>query len=221
MTAIWLQIVALLGVVALTAVREFAHRGHGTPYPWDPPTRLVTSGPYAYVGNPMQLCMTAMLIVLGCALANIWLVAAGVTAGVFSSGIAEWNERGHLHARYGDSWHEYRRSVHNWLPSIRPTPVIAPGRLYVAVNCDPCSVLGSWFSRQKSVNLHVLAAEDHPEDLRRIRYEADGRCVRYESSWLRSRTSSSRLGICRLAHAVSGLGNVHADSHRRNRRRSA
>ena len=51
---------ALLG---LAAVQEFAVRGSGTPVPFDPPKRLVTTGPYAYVRNPMQL--SAALVMLG------------------------------------------------------------------------------------------------------------------------------------------------------------
>ncbi len=31
--------------LGLSAVLEFARRGGGTPFPWDPPKRLVTSGP--------------------------------------------------------------------------------------------------------------------------------------------------------------------------------
>lgn len=37
-------------------------RGGGTPVPCDPPKRLVSTGPYAYIGNPMQ---TAMALILG------------------------------------------------------------------------------------------------------------------------------------------------------------
>jgi len=46
-------------------VLEFARRGGGTPYPWDPPDRLVTSGPYAYVRNPMQLSTTLIMLLAG------------------------------------------------------------------------------------------------------------------------------------------------------------
>ncbi|HEX7276574.1 MAG TPA: hypothetical protein VF244_04305, partial [Acidimicrobiales bacterium] len=47
-------LVAPAAAMALQAVREFV-AGGGTPVPLDPPLRLVTAGPYAYVANPMQL----------------------------------------------------------------------------------------------------------------------------------------------------------------------
>lgn len=43
------------GVLALGCVLTFALVGKGTPAPFDPPRRLVRSGPYRYVRNPMYL----------------------------------------------------------------------------------------------------------------------------------------------------------------------
>jgi len=44
MIGIGLQLMALPAILGLTAVHEFAARGDGTPFPYDPPRRLVTSG---------------------------------------------------------------------------------------------------------------------------------------------------------------------------------
>lgn len=40
---------------------DFAARGRGTPAPWDPPSRLVTSGLYRYVRNPMYMGIIAII----------------------------------------------------------------------------------------------------------------------------------------------------------------
>jgi len=60
-----LAVVPLLlgGYVALRCVVAFAWTGWGTPAPFDPPRRLVISGFYRYVRNPMYL--GAILFVIG------------------------------------------------------------------------------------------------------------------------------------------------------------
>jgi protein-S-isoprenylcysteine O-methyltransferase Ste14 len=167
-----LQIAALLALIALRAVTEFAHHG-GTPFPWDPPQTLVTSGPYAYLANPMQVC-AVLLLVTGAAVVDApGLVLAAAVGVVFSAGVAGWHERDQLAARFGAPWHEYRRVVHDWVPHWRPYPHRSPARLYVAVTCDPCSQVAGWLQRRHPAALSIEPAEDHPEDLRRVRYESD------------------------------------------------
>ena len=55
-------IVTLTGsIIALWCVLIFAESGRGTPIPFDPPRRLVVSGPYRVVRNPMALGVGAAL----------------------------------------------------------------------------------------------------------------------------------------------------------------
>ena len=168
-----LQLGLIVGIVALRAVTEFARHG-GTPFPWDPPATLVRSGPYAYVANPMQISASILLLLTSIALADAWFAAAVVVAIAFSAGVAEWNERDHLRQRFGDEWVAYRREVHDWLPRRRPTALRPEATLYPEYDCDPCSQVGGWFVDRRRVQLLVSAAEQHPEPLRRIRYESDG-----------------------------------------------
>nr|WP_296768345.1 hypothetical protein [Rhodococcus sp. (in: high G+C Gram-positive bacteria)] len=175
---ILLQLMALVAIVALRAVAEFAVVGRGTPFPWDPPQRLVTTGPYAYVANPMQLSAVLLLLLGGAVLREPWLVAGALLGAAFSAGLAAWHEQSELLARHSESWTSYRRSVRDWIPRWTPTPAIAPAILYASVSCDPCSRVGPWFVRRSPVGLDVAVAEGHPQDLRRVRYEgastADG-----------------------------------------------
>lgn len=163
---------ALVAIVALRAVADFARAG-GTPYPWDPPTRLVTAGPYAFVANPMQLAGVLLLVLTAAITAQPTLVAAAALALMFSVGLAWWSERDDLIRRFGDTWLRYRHEVRNWLPRWTPYPDRPQAWLYVAVSCDPCSSVGDWLSRRHPIALTIEPAEEYPEPLRRIRYECE------------------------------------------------
>lgn len=166
-----LQLAAVVTVIALRAVTEFAQHG-GTPFPWDPPQHLVTSGPYAFLANPMQAAAVLLTVIGAAVVAEPGLVLAAGGGAVFSAGIAGWHERDQLAGRFGDPWFGYRRVVHDWVPRWRPYPHRSPARLYAAVTCDPCSAVAGWLQRRQPTALVIEPAEDHPEDLRRVRYES-------------------------------------------------
>lgn len=162
--------------MALQAVREFVIGGGGTPVPLDPPVRLVTTGPYAYVANPMQLGATVVLAGWGVLLASPAVVAAAAGAAVFSAGLAAWSEDLELTDRFGDGWFAYRRRVRVWLPRWQPPAVDGRATVYVARTCEPCEEVGGFLERRPSVGLDVAAAECSEAPLRRITYVGpDGR----------------------------------------------
>jgi protein-S-isoprenylcysteine O-methyltransferase Ste14 len=84
------QVLAVPALLGLTAMQEFVLRGRGTPVPFDPPRRLVTTGIYAYVRNPMQLSAVLLLFLSGAVLQNAWVAAAGVTGRAASWAWKPW-----------------------------------------------------------------------------------------------------------------------------------
>jgi protein-S-isoprenylcysteine O-methyltransferase Ste14 len=169
------QALAVPGVLGLTAVQEFAFRGGGTPVPFDPPGRLVTSGVYAYIRNPMQLSAVILLILIGLVLHNFWVSAAGVMAHLYSIGFAGWDEDEDLQRRFGDRWTAYRAGVARWIPLFRPSHAAEspPARLYVAENCEVCRGVRQWLEQRHPLHLEIVAAECHPSSsLTRITYQA-------------------------------------------------
>jgi protein-S-isoprenylcysteine O-methyltransferase Ste14 len=172
--AVALQLVAVPALLGVAAVREFAVRGGGTPLPFDPPARLVRSGPYAYVANPMQLSAALVLAAWGATTGRPWVIAIGAMSVVYSAGIAGWDEAGDMEKRFGEPWAAYRRGVRAWLPRWRPwhPSVDGAGRpdvLYVSAECGRCSELGRMVEALRPVGLVVVPAEDHPtRDLARI-----------------------------------------------------
>lgn len=154
--------------MAIQAVREFVAHG-GTPVPLDPPKRLVVTGPYAYVANPMQLGATLVLAGWGLLLSSPVLVAAAGMAAVFSAGLAAWVEGNELDRRFGQRWDEYRSAVRLWVPRWRPA-IFGPGEVFVASTCAPCSDVGGFIERRPAVGLTVVPASEHSTPLRRITY---------------------------------------------------
>lgn len=168
------HLLALAGLGGLAAVLEFARVGQGTPLPFDPPRQLVTSGPYAYVANPMQVSTALVFLVMAFVAEEPALAGIAVMAVVFGSGFAAWSEGADLTARFGPAHEEWRRSVRRWLPRWRPAGPTG-ATLWIARSCGPCSSVGAWVERRSPVGLRVAAAEDHPtKALRRMAYEAPG-----------------------------------------------
>ncbi|HKO55350.1 MAG TPA: isoprenylcysteine carboxylmethyltransferase family protein, partial [Thermoanaerobaculia bacterium] len=162
-----LQAAIVAAIIGLTAVQEFVERGGGTPFPFDPPKRLVRSGVYAYVRNPMQLATALLFLMMG----DVWLALIGVMSVVYAAGLAAWDEGADL-ARFGPPAESYTRQVRAWLPSWRPYNE-EPATIYFAEGCDACSRFAAMTRALRPRALHFVAAESHPtEVLKRVRYEA-------------------------------------------------
>jgi hypothetical protein len=174
-----LQLALIPGLVGVSALQEFVMRGRGTPLPFDAPRKLVVSGPYAYVANPMQLSLTLVLVAWGALMASPSVAFAGVIAVFYSVGIAQSDEYSDLSERFGSSWRVYRRHVNSWLPRWRPyhptddsVADAQPARLYVAASCVECSEVGRWFLARAPRGLEIVPAELHPtRTLSRITYD--------------------------------------------------
>ena len=105
--------------VLLHAVWRFAVEGRGTPSPTAPTERLVVSGAYRYVRNPMYLAVAS--VIGGQALLSpslgimlyLALFAIAVTAFV------RFYEEPTLRAAHGESYQRYQQAVPRWVPRLR------------------------------------------------------------------------------------------------------
>lgn len=104
--------------LALWCVLTFAIAGHGTPAPFDPPRRLVVSGPYKYLRNPMYLGAALALAGAAVLYRSVALLAYAVlflsAAHVFVLGYEEPT----LARHFGPDYHAYRERVRRWLPRL-------------------------------------------------------------------------------------------------------
>jgi protein-S-isoprenylcysteine O-methyltransferase Ste14 len=115
-------VVAIGAVVGLPCVWEFAWRGLGTPAPFDPPRKLVISGPYRYVRNPMYVGMG--IAMLGFAIVfphgAVIFLSELVIAFVLVSLFIVFYEEPTLRRMFGDDYLEYCRNVRRWIPRLTP-----------------------------------------------------------------------------------------------------
>lgn len=114
---------AMLAVGLASVVESFVRfvvRGLGTPAPVAPPRRLVVSGQYRHVRNPMYVALVA--VVLGQAL---WLGSAALAAYaaalllIFHLRVVTYEEP-RLTEQFGAEFAAYRRGVPRWIPRTTP-----------------------------------------------------------------------------------------------------
>ncbi|RKY17616.1 MAG: hypothetical protein DRQ55_15325, partial [Planctomycetota bacterium] len=143
---------ALLGLsLGLWSVDEFALRGGGTPVPWDAPPRLVTSGPFALVANPMQIS-GMLLAAAACLHALSWVTlmyVANIAITVQLTFLIV--EPRALHQRFGTRYSDWRASVRLWLPHVVPVlPLAARPTLFFDADCALCR---AWVATLRRLDL--------------------------------------------------------------------
>jgi protein-S-isoprenylcysteine O-methyltransferase Ste14 len=95
-------------------VVDFVVRGRGTPNPADPPTRLVTSGPYRLSRNPMYVALVS--VVIGEALwsgSRLLLIYAGLFIMAAHLRVIAYEEPT-LRRTFGADYEAYSRNVPRW-----------------------------------------------------------------------------------------------------------
>ena len=91
----------------------------GTPVPFNPPPQLVTTGPYAYVRNPMLTGVFALLFGFGVLFGSVSLLVVFTPLFIL---INVWElkaiEEPELLKRLGQDYSEYRKSTPMFFPGV-------------------------------------------------------------------------------------------------------
>lgn len=110
-------VLLLAGGVLFAWTNVLFHRGNGTLHPNDGPTRLVTTGPYAWTRNPMIIGV--MLILGGAAtLLGSWTLVGYLALFMIAKNIyIAKHEEPTLRESFGSLYHHYLEQVpRRWLP---------------------------------------------------------------------------------------------------------
>lgn len=112
---------AFLGLRLMhSTITLFAREGEGTLAPWDPTRRLVVTGPYHRVRNPMITGVFTLLcgeaLATGSPAIAVWTAAFGTVNAIYMP-LAE--EPG-LVKRFGEDYLDYKRNVPRWIPRLTP-----------------------------------------------------------------------------------------------------
>src|SRR4051794_18333768 len=106
--------------ILIDSFARFALQGLGTPAPVMPPKRLVVTGFYRYVRNPMYVAVTALIVGQGLLFGSVTVLEYGaiVWAGFFLFVVAY--EEPALGEQFNNEYERYRANVRRWLPRITP-----------------------------------------------------------------------------------------------------
>jgi protein-S-isoprenylcysteine O-methyltransferase Ste14 len=96
------------------------HKVKGTPVPFNPPPSLVTTGPYAFVRNPMLSGVFALLFGLGISFGSVCVIFVFTPLFIL---INVWEikaiEEPELAKRLGDDYVEYRKNTPMFFPNFK------------------------------------------------------------------------------------------------------
>jgi protein-S-isoprenylcysteine O-methyltransferase Ste14 len=114
-------IMILAGAVALLdSFARFALQGRGTPAPVAPPRRLVVSGLYRYVRNPMYVAVAAVILGQGLLFGDWRLLVYGAAFWLACHLFVLAYEEPTLKRMFGAEYEVFLSNVPRWIPRLTP-----------------------------------------------------------------------------------------------------
>ncbi|MFC1968131.1 methyltransferase family protein [Chloroflexota bacterium] len=94
-------------------------RTRGTPVPFNPPPRLITTGPYAYIRNPMLLGLFIFLLGLGVLFGSLSLVFVFTPLFILINVLyLKAIEGKEMEKKFGEQYLGYKKKVPVFLPKL-------------------------------------------------------------------------------------------------------
>ena len=106
--------------VLLDSFVRFALEGLGTPAPVFPTRRLVVTGLYQYVRNPMYVAVVAVIVGQSLMLGNLRVLGYGVLVWLGFHLFVMAYEEPTLRKKYGEEYETFCAHVPRWIPRLSP-----------------------------------------------------------------------------------------------------
>jgi protein-S-isoprenylcysteine O-methyltransferase Ste14 len=107
-------------LLLLECFGRFALQGRGTPAPVAPPRRLVITGPYRRVRNPMYVAVVAIILGQAALFADVRLLVYGMGVWLAFHGFVVLYEEPTLRQAFPHDYAVFTAAVPRWLPRLRP-----------------------------------------------------------------------------------------------------
>jgi len=104
----------------LDSFARFALQGRGTPAPVLPTERLVVTGLYRYVRNPMYVGVMTVVLGQGLVIGSLPVLGYGALLGPTFQLFVLAYEEPKLRRSFGAEYDRYCRNVSRWIPRLRP-----------------------------------------------------------------------------------------------------
>lgn len=110
----------LFSVLGLWSGFTMAREGDGTPLPLDSPRRLVVSGAYAFVRNPMAIAGIGQALSVALYLGSLFVVVYVLIGAWMWQFLTRPLEEEDMRRNFGAPYEDYRHEVRCWLPRLKP-----------------------------------------------------------------------------------------------------
>ena len=106
--------------VLLDSFARFALKGLGTPAPIAPPERLVVTGLYRRVRNPIYVAVTSLIVGQALFFGDVRLLEYGLGVWAFFHFCVLALEEPGLRAKFGAEYLDFCAHVRRWIPRFKP-----------------------------------------------------------------------------------------------------
>ena len=107
--------------LGLTSAFFMVRDGSGTPLPLDQTNKLVVTGPYHFVRNPMAVAGIGQALAISLVFLSLPILLYSLTGALIWHVVVRPFEERDMVARFGNAYVAYRERVNCWIPRFRST----------------------------------------------------------------------------------------------------